>query len=233
MEKYEIEIIGYIGEDFWNGGGVTEKMVRQELRKAGGQDVDVLINSHGGDVKEGLGIQTALAQYRGNTRAIITGFASSAASWCAINCDQVTMTEHGFMMIHNTIGMTWGNKADHESSIKELEMMDQQFVNMYAKKTNLSSDRIRNMMDAETMFNADEALENGFIDDIVEINDAAEETTLLEAVNCAVRCRFPGRIIEQIENRVPHLRNPKPDDEPMSHREKILNRKKLRRQRRA
>src|SRR5689334_17826138 len=47
-----ITIYDVIGEDFWTGGGVTVNRIDAALRRIGNGDVEVHINSPGGDMFE-------------------------------------------------------------------------------------------------------------------------------------------------------------------------------------
>lgn len=69
-----------IGEDFWSGGGVTSKTVAARLRQLAGQDIEVHLNSPGGDMFEGIGIYNLLREHRGKVTVKVLGLAASAAS---------------------------------------------------------------------------------------------------------------------------------------------------------
>src|SRR3546814_16076991 len=49
-----ITMFDSIGEDYWTGGGVTAKKLQSQLRAIGERDIEVHINSHGGDMFEGI-----------------------------------------------------------------------------------------------------------------------------------------------------------------------------------
>ena len=56
-------------------------------------------------------------------------------------------------------------------------MVKESIINAYEQKTNLPRNKISNMMDAETWFSAQKAVELGFVDKILyapETNDAKE-----------------------------------------------------------
>jgi len=57
-----IEIFDVIGFDFFDEG-ITAKYVNDKLNELDGQDVEVLINSPGGDMFEGLAIYNLLKDY--------------------------------------------------------------------------------------------------------------------------------------------------------------------------
>lgn len=209
---YEILITETVGDSFFEEG-VTEKWIARQFKEANGDDVEIYINSLGGDVKHALGIQSHIIKYVGHTKSIITGIAASALSWVAISCDEVTMNEHSFLVIHNTMSETYGNYQAHEKKLNVLEMIDTQFRDMYANKTGLSIERIKAMMDSETWFSADEALENGFID---SVNPVTSETivTLENAVSLGRFVNCPKSLIaSSANNKVKKPRKTSPENE--------------------
>ncbi len=141
--------------------------VRKAIDDAKGEDLEVEINSGGGDVLAGNEIYTALRMYKGKVTNIIVGMAASAASYIASarNC---IMTPVGFYMIHNASG---GAKGDYHAMDKESEVL--QTVNKaitaaYMEKTKMSQDDLLALMDKETWLTAEQAVEYGFVDSIIE-----------------------------------------------------------------
>ena len=82
-----LEILVYddIGENFWDGGGVTAKSVKQQLDQAPNYSKILLrINSPGGDAFEGVAIYNVLRAQKKPVEVAIDGIAASAASIAAI-----------------------------------------------------------------------------------------------------------------------------------------------------
>ena len=80
-----IEIYEVIGEDWWSGGGFTDRKMAAALRAAGNADVTVNINSPGGDMFEGIAIYNMLAAHPGKVTVNVMGLAASAASVIAMS----------------------------------------------------------------------------------------------------------------------------------------------------
>lgn len=156
-----INIYDVIGEDMWSQG-MTAKVVSSVLRKAGGEDVTVNINSPGGDFFEGLAIHTLLSDYEGRVKVRVVGLAASAASVIAMAGDDVEIAESGFLMIHNAWTVALGNRNDLAEAASMLEKFDKSMVSLYASKTGMDQDEIAGMMDKETWVTADEAIDMGF-----------------------------------------------------------------------
>ena len=75
--------------------------VEKEVEKANGEDLEVIINSPGGDVFSGSEIYTLLKDYSGNVVVKIVGVAASAASIVAMAGKKVMRSPTAEMMIHN------------------------------------------------------------------------------------------------------------------------------------
>jgi len=76
------------------------------------------------------------------------------------------------MMIHNASTMAMGDKEEMEKQVEVLASIDETLSNVYQAKTGLSKDKVNQMMDDETWLTSGEALELGFVDEIINKVDA-------------------------------------------------------------
>ena len=167
---------GYIAQDSWFDDDITPKKFKAELLSDSG-DISVWLNSPGGDVFAASQIYTMLKEYAGKVSVRIDGLAASAASVIAMAGDEIIMSPVAMMMIHNPATVIFGEAADLQSGIKMLSEVKESIINAYEQKTNLPRNKISNMMDAETWFSAQKAVELGFADKILyapETNDAKD-----------------------------------------------------------
>ena len=144
------------------------------IMDANGEDLDVEINSGGGDVVAGNEIYTALRMYRGKVSIIISGMAASAASYIATarHCE---ISPVGIFMIHNASG---GARGDYHAMDKESEILqavNRAIATAYMDKTKMKLDDLLNLMDSETWLTAEEALNYGFVDAVIENQEDAKE----------------------------------------------------------
>jgi ATP-dependent Clp protease protease subunit len=167
---------GYIAQDSWFDDDITPKKFKAELAAEAG-DISVWLNSPGGDVFAASQIYTMLKEYKGKVTVKIDGLAASAASVIAMAGDEVVMSPVAMMMIHNPATVIFGETADLQSGIKMLSEVKESIINAYEQRTGLPRNKISNMMDAETWFSAQKAVELGFADTILyapEKSEAAE-----------------------------------------------------------
>ena len=167
---------GYIAQDSWFDDDITPRKFKTELTAETG-DIAVWLNSPGGDVFAASQIYTMLKEYEGKVTVKIDGIAASAASVIAMAGDEIVMSPVAMMMIHNPATVIFGEAADLQSGIKMLSEVKESIVNAYEARTGLPRAKISNMMDAETWFSAQKAVELGFADQILyvpENTDASE-----------------------------------------------------------
>lgn len=173
MAKVSIDILGEISESV-----NSYNSVRAKINQANGQPINLTISSGGGSVTEGMGIADLVANYPEETTATGIGLVASIATVVLLAADKVKMTENAFMMIHRPWSYTMGNADELEATAELLDKMEAKLLDIYTasvvkrkgEQKNLK-EIITNMMAAETWLTAQEALEFGFIDEIVKVGE--------------------------------------------------------------
>jgi len=168
-EKAELLLYGEIASSSWWGDEVTPKEFKRELDELGDvAEISVFINSGGGDVFAGQAIYSMLKRHKAQVTAYIDGLAASIASVIAMAATTVVMPKNSMMMIHNPWTFGIGDAADFRKLADDLEKIRESIIVTYQDKTGLGKDEVIKLMDAETWFTAEEALERGFADKIEE-----------------------------------------------------------------
>ena len=111
------------------GWGITAKDFYNSLKSVASPDreIDVHINSIGGNVFEGYAIYNILKCRPGKVNVVIDGLAASMASLIAMAGDDIAMPENAMMMIHCPFGMSVSGNADEARKFVELlEKLEQQ-----------------------------------------------------------------------------------------------------------
>ena len=173
MAKVSIDILGEISESV-----NSYNSVRTKINQANGQPINLTISSGGGSVTEGMGIADLVANYPEETTATGIGLVASIATVVLLAADNVKMTENAFMMIHRPWSYTMGNADELEATAELLDKMEAKLLDIYTASVlkrkgeqNNLKEIITNMMAAETWLTAQEALEFGFIDEIVKVGE--------------------------------------------------------------
>lgn len=143
------------------------KDVNDVIQKANGEELEVIINSPGGDVYSGSEIYTVLKDYAGKVTVKIVGIAASAASVIAMAGDIVKISPTAQIMIHNVKGKRTGDYRVFEHEAEVLKKYNKSIANAYMLKTGMSETELLKMMDKETWLTAQQAKEYGFVDEIM------------------------------------------------------------------
>ena len=167
---------GVISEETWWGDEVTPKMFKDELL-AGTGDITVWINSPGGDVFAAAQIYNMLMDYTGKVTVKIDGLAASAASVIAMAGGDVYMSPVSMIMIHNPSTIAIGDSEEMLRAKALLDEVKESIINAYELKTGLSRTKLSHLMDAESWMNANKAIELGFADKIMFMDNETPDLT--------------------------------------------------------
>ncbi|WP_066017653.1 head maturation protease, ClpP-related [Endozoicomonas atrinae] len=195
-------------DDWW---GVSAQSVVDQIRDMDAAEINVRINCRGGMVFEGIAIYNALRLHKANVHISIEGLAASIASVIAMAGDTVTIAENAMMMIHNPYGWATG---DAEAMRKTADVMDKiadSIAVSYTARTGKSIEELKALMEAETWFTAQEALDMGLVDQIDEPVKAAACFDLSRFTNAPAGF---GRSEEQPENKQQETEKPDSEKEP-------------------
>lgn len=153
--------------DFFGAPCASPGSIRQQLADADGDDVIVEVNSRGGHTSAGAEIYEAIRSYPGNIEVHVVGMAASAASVVACAA-RSTITPAGYVLIHRCSTDASGNANDMKQTAQQLSAIDESMMGAYRAKTGMSDTELYRLMDRETVFSAQRAVELGFIDEIAE-----------------------------------------------------------------
>lgn len=168
----EIFIYGDIGDSFWTEG-VSANEFNEQLKKLSGvSQIDLHIDSDGGDVFQAETMYSRLRQHGAKVIAFVDGHAASAASFLAMAGDDIVIAEAGFMMIHDAAGGFWGRAKPMRAYADLIERVSAKIADVYAARTKQSVAKIREWMDEDEglghWFDAAEAMKFGFADRMME-----------------------------------------------------------------
>ncbi|HEP5559294.1 phage ClpP protease [Streptococcus dysgalactiae subsp. equisimilis] len=168
------EVYDYYGMEAVSAKSIIEKLPEDN------SDIILEVNSNGGLVTVGSEIYTALRNYKGKVTAEITGMAASAASVAVMGADKVVMSPTAQMMVHKAL-FNWvcGNSDDLDKASNALKSSDKAIVNAYVAKTGKSEDEIMDLMRNETYMSAQEAVENGFADEVMTFEAVASIDSMM------------------------------------------------------
>lgn len=148
--------------DRWFDSDVPASIFVGWLTKQEG-DIEININSNGGDVAGGLAIANAIKGYKkGEITCNVLGLAASMASVIACAGKRLCMGQGAFLMIHNPWTVTQGNAEDLRKDADTLDKMRDSSLSFYQSKSTKSAEELKELMDAETWISREMANDFGF-----------------------------------------------------------------------
>lgn len=178
-KSVDLHIDGYIGKDtvmsIFGGeqsfGLSNLNSFLSELEKDV-TDIVVHINSGGGSVDEGFAIHDKLKSIPYNIVTIAEGMVGSIATIIYMAGQTRKMFENSKFFIHNPYYSPSGPEAieakDAKKLAEELQAEEDRILNFYANQTGKAIDVIKPFMDAQTSFTSQEAIDMGFVTEIVK-----------------------------------------------------------------
>lgn len=160
-----------VDQSFW-GDLVTPRSVMEKIKDAGpGDQIDVHINSPGGNVFAGQAIHNMLRQHPAKVNMFVDGIAASVASVIAMAGNKIVMPPGTMMMIHNPLLSLFG--AYHANEFREMadyldKVRDSIVATYMSRNKNKTKEDIVAIMDATTWMTAAEAVDAGWADEVME-----------------------------------------------------------------
>lgn len=174
----ELVIEGEISSETWWGDEATPSELREELSTFSG-DLTVSLNSGGGDVFAGISMYNALKNYDGTVTVRVDGLAASIASIIAMAGDKIIMSPGSMMMVHKPWTFAVGDANELDKVKEVLDQIEKSMLPIYTARTGKSEEEISALLDAETWMTAEEAVEMGFADELIE---AKEKVSYSDAI---------------------------------------------------
>ena len=156
----ELFMYGTVGYSVYLNG------IKYALGDAVGNEINVHINSYGGDLFEGIAIKNFLLNRPEKINVYIDGIAASAASVIAMAGDHIVMPSDAQMMIHNPWTYTMGNAKELRKTADDLDKAQTSLEKSYLNRFKGTEDELKTLLDEETYLTADEAVLFGLADKI-------------------------------------------------------------------
>ena len=130
------------------------------------EDIELEINSYGGDVFLGIDLMNTLRGHAGKVTITITGIAASAASIIAMGADTIRMYSNTQLMVHNAWTYAAGNAKELRKIADDLESIGESVLASYTHRVDEKT--VAKLLDEETYLSATKAKELGFVDEIID-----------------------------------------------------------------
>ncbi len=188
----EIDIFDDIDSSGW--WGMSAKDLKAKLDEAGKVDqITLNINSPGGEVVEGFAIYNLLKRNSAKIIVNIDGMCASIASVIAMSADEINIADNAFFMIHNPWTYAMGESEDLRKTADIMDKMADGIISAYQNHVDLSAEEIKELMNAETWYQGQEAVDAGFAHNVYNA------PAIAASVNVANFANVPEKYKNQIK----------------------------------
>ncbi|MGD1010952.1 MAG: ATP-dependent Clp protease proteolytic subunit [Acidimicrobiales bacterium] len=134
------------------------------------RDISLYINSPGGSVTDGLAIYDTMQYVRCDVSTICLGLAASMGQFllCAGAPGKRYALPHSRILMHQLSGQMQGQAADIAIQAEQIVYLKKMMAERIAQHTGQPVERIEADSDRDRWFTAQEALEYGFIDRVID-----------------------------------------------------------------
>ena len=135
-----------------------------------GKDVSIYINSPGGSVYAGLGIYDTMLYIQSDVSTICTGMAASMAAVLLVAGakDKRFALKHSRVMIHQPMGGIQGQASDIEITSREILKLKKELYTIISEHSGQPYDKVYQDSDRDYWMTAQEAVDYGMIDRVLE-----------------------------------------------------------------
>ncbi len=149
-------------------------------------NIDVHINSLGGDVYGGLAIFNALRESEANVNIYVDGVAASMAAVIALCGKPLHMSRYSRLMLHTVSGAVRGSAKVMRSYAEQIDALTDMLATIVAERMSLSVDEVKARFfdGSDHWLSAQEALDLRLADSIYDMPDGAmpEKGATAEAI---------------------------------------------------
>lgn len=204
------EITKYAWEEY---GEVSSISFKNELDSLGDgiETINLYINSPGGSVFEAMAIIAMLQRHPADIISHIDGLAASCASVLPMISKRIIMPSNALMMIHHAMSGAWGNAKQLRKAADDVERISKAMCQHYLDRAGekMTEEQLYEMLEEDKWLTAEQCLELGLCDEIVEANQA-------------VAYAFDEKWAKQYQNVPQQLLQPESSTPIMSAEEKAL-----------
>lgn len=133
------------------------------------EDITLFVDTYGGDMFASFAIVDMMELITCDIRTICIGKAFSAGQFIFSTGAKGKrfMSPHARLMLHNPIAGYMGSVPDIEVEVEEIQKSRDLFVKHIAKRSNMTAEDIKQLIQRNAYLDANQAIEMGFADSVI------------------------------------------------------------------
>lgn len=126
------------------------------------------LHSYGGFVHSGFAIADIIKHIKTPVYCVAEGMVASAATLPLMACERRFAYPHTYFLIHQLKSIAWGKFSDLEDEMKLCNDMMEHMIEFYINHSSMDRNQVKDLLNRESWLTAQQALELGIIDEILE-----------------------------------------------------------------
>ena len=197
IQRYEnnadVYIFGDIVEERWWEEEVSPTSLIEEIKNLDVSEINVHINSYGGNVSAGWAIYSALRETKAKIKTYADGFVCSAANYPYLAGDERYASPVSAFYLHNVMSGAMGYAEDLRKAADEIEKLTEIGINAFVERAGMDRETVKALYDAETWLSPQEAKDYGIVTEIL----SESEQNLTQNARQAVYQRLFSKDLEE------------------------------------
>lgn len=126
------------------------------------------ITTYGGSVHAAFSAIACIKSSKIPVHTIVDGYAASAGTLISVCGARRYINRHSSMMVHELSGFTWGRMSMMEDQMEDMKKMMVKLKEIYTSHSKLTSKQLDKIMKKDSDWYAEECLEKGLVDEIID-----------------------------------------------------------------
>lgn len=162
----QVTIFGDITSWPWLESDVSSYNLQRQLQELDVDEIEVHINSYGGEVAEALAITNALLRHPAQVTTFVDGFACSAATIVFMAGTRRVVSSMSNFMVHPAWTQVTGNADELRRQADDLDRITENSVTAYMSRISKTREELLALMKEERFLTPRETLDWGFATEI-------------------------------------------------------------------
>ena len=154
------------------GDEISSSIVADFLNSANGEDIEVTLNSGGGDVFEGFEVYNLFAAYAGKKTLNLGSLVASAATYIPLAFDNVIALDITNFMIHDVSTIVMGGSNEIKAEASRVEKLQNLIASKYSEVMKITPKEVNTLMHNETWYTGQEIVDAGFASELKKTGKA-------------------------------------------------------------
>lgn len=132
------------------------------------QPIYLHITTHGGGIHAAFSAVDCIEQLSLPVYTVADGFVASAGTLLTLAGKKRYITPNAYMLIHELRSGVWGKMTSIDEEYLNLKKVMDHITGYYMKKTNITKKALEKILTKDIIWNAEECLEKGLVEEILK-----------------------------------------------------------------